>query len=265
MTFKHKLSHRLALMRDVVLIGSLALMSCKIQSRLAINDPASKVIVSPSTIVVPANRSADLYAVALDAAGDTASTEMMWTTTGGSVTETLMGGGLHRGRYQAPAAPGQYKVKARVNPGTVADSATVTVSSVSVASLTLSPATADIFVGGAQQFIATAMQQGMTYDQAVAQVRATIPASQQGKLGMTPFLQQFAPPGAQSQGAITWFRSHLGGGQPTPPPAAPATPTAGKPGAGKQVSLASAKQKHPGVPENELRRQLTEQGYTIIP
>src|SRR6267142_1217884 len=138
----------------VALVAIFALNSCKVPSRLELAEQAARVVISPSQIVVPANQDADLYAVALDAAGDTASTGMLWTTTGGSITETSLGGGKHLGRYHAPAAPGEYKVKARANPGSVADSATVTVSNVSVASLTLSPTTAGILVGAVQQFTA---------------------------------------------------------------------------------------------------------------
>src|SRR5258705_4526596 len=153
MTFTHKLSARLALLRNVALVAILAMMSCKIESRVALSDQAAKIVISPSQVVVSANQTADLYAVALDAAGDTASTGIMWSTTGGSVTETATGG-RHRGRYQPPAAPGQYQVKARANPGSAADSATVTVSNVSVASLTLPPPTAGNLVGPGQQFTA---------------------------------------------------------------------------------------------------------------
>src|SRR5690242_803621 len=147
MTFTRKLA--------VALVAVLALNSCKVPSRLELSEQAARVVISPSQIVVPANQDADLYAVALDAAGDTASTGMMWTTTGGSITDTSMGGGKRLGRHPAPAAPGQYKVKARANPGTVEDSASVTVSTVSVASLTLSPTTAGILVGATQQFAVT--------------------------------------------------------------------------------------------------------------
>jgi uncharacterized protein YjdB len=139
----------------VALVAILALNSCKVPSRLELAEQAARVVISPSQIVVPANQDADLYAVALDAAGDTTSTGMLWTATGGSITETSLGGGMHLGRYHAPDAPGQYKVKARANPGSVEDSASVTVSTVSVASLTMSPPTAGILVGATQQFTAT--------------------------------------------------------------------------------------------------------------
>src|SRR5437879_7811056 len=156
MIFKHKLSCRLAMIRDAVLVGILALISCKIPSRASLQDQPSKLIISPSSVVVPENQTADLYAVALDATGDTTNAPITWTATAGSITDTSMGA-VHRGRYKAPGAPGQYKVKAHANGGSVQDSATVTVSTVSVASLALSPSSAGIIVGRTQQFTAVPM------------------------------------------------------------------------------------------------------------
>jgi len=156
MIFKHKLSCRLAMIRDAVLVGILALISCKIPSRASLQDQPSKLIISPSSVVVPENQTADLYAVALDATGDTTNAPITWTATAGSITDTSMGA-VHRGRYRAPGAPGQYKVKAHANGGSLQDSATVTVSTVSVASLGLSPSSAGIIVGRTQQFTAVPM------------------------------------------------------------------------------------------------------------
>ncbi len=155
MTFRHKLSSRLALLRDVVLLGMFALTSCEIPSRPDLNqEHPSRVIVSPSNVVLTANQTTDLLAVALDAAGDTTSTGMMWTTTGGSVTD-IVDGLIHRGRYHAPATTGQYQVTARLNPGSAADSATVTVITVPVAAVTVSPAAATIVIGSSTQLSAT--------------------------------------------------------------------------------------------------------------
>src|SRR5437667_386481 len=153
MIFKHKLSCRLAMIRDAVLVGILALISCKIPSRASLQDQPSKLIISPSSVVVPENQTADLYAVALDATGDTTNAPITWTATAGSITDTSMGA-VHRGRYRAPGAPGQYKVKAHANGGSLQDSATVTVSTVSVASLGLSPSSATITVGTSTQLSA---------------------------------------------------------------------------------------------------------------
>jgi uncharacterized protein YjdB len=157
MTFKHKLSHRLALLRDILLAGTVAFAACKLESRASLDATASKVIVSPETLVVASNQTAEFVAVALTLAGDTATSGITWTASAGSVTDMTTGGQVHRGQYRAPSSPGQYKVKARANSGSAADSATVTVTTVAVSSVTVSPATAAIWIGGAQQFTATAM------------------------------------------------------------------------------------------------------------
>jgi uncharacterized protein YjdB len=155
MTFKHKLSHRLALMRDLLLAGTVALLACEIPSRASLEE-ASKVVISPDTLVVASNQTTDLVAVALTATGDTASSGITWTATAGTVTDTTIRNGVHRGHYRAPGTPGKYKVQARASSGSAADSATVTVTSVAVASLTVSPATATITIGAARQFTAVA-------------------------------------------------------------------------------------------------------------
>jgi len=158
MTFKHKLSHRLALIRDIFLAATVALLACELPSRTSLNESIARVIVSPETLVVSSNQTTDVVAVALTAAGDTVTSGITWTASGGSVTDsTTAGGSVHRGRYRAPSSPGQYKVKAKANSGTAADSSTVTVTSVRVASVTLSPATAAIWIGAAQQFTAAAL------------------------------------------------------------------------------------------------------------
>src|SRR5438093_3474220 len=157
MTFKHKLSNRLALLRDIVLAGTVALAACEVPSRTSLDEAVSKVIVSPETLVVSSNQTTDFVAVALTAAGDTVSSGITWTATAGSVTDAMTGNGVHKGHYSAPSSPGQYKVKAKANSGSAADSATVTVTSVAVASVSVSPATAAIWIGAAQQFTAATM------------------------------------------------------------------------------------------------------------
>src|SRR5436190_178758 len=154
MTFKHKLSNRLALLRDIVLAGTVALAACEVPSRTSLDEAVSKVIVSPETLVVSSNQTTDFVAVALTAAGDTASSGITWTASAGSVTETTTGNGVHKGHYSAPSSPGQYKVKAKANSGSAADSATVTVTPVAVAAVTISPSSATIFVGSSAQLTA---------------------------------------------------------------------------------------------------------------
>src|SRR2546427_203441 len=69
--------------------------------------------------------------------------------------DTSTNKGVHYGHYKAGAAPGSYKVIAAAQPGGKADTAVVTVSSVSVASVTVSPATATLQVGQTVQLTAT--------------------------------------------------------------------------------------------------------------
>jgi uncharacterized protein YjdB len=155
MTFKHKLSCRLALIRDAILAATVVVAACELPTRPPLADTVSRVIVTPSVVVLPTNDSIDLIAVALTATDDTVRTGLVWTASSGAFTDTTTNGGLHKGRYRPPSAPGQYKVKARN--GSASDSATVTVSTVSVASVTVSPATASVTVGAAQQFTAVLM------------------------------------------------------------------------------------------------------------
>src|SRR5438093_815821 len=156
MIFQYKLSHRLALTREILVIGTLALLACEIPTRQSLSDIVSQIIVSPSTVVVSTNQTADLVAVPLTSSGDTANAAVVWTTTGGTVSDSTMDHGVHRGRYKAPTTPGQYKVKAHSNGSSATDSATVTVTTVPVASVAVSPATAAILIGAAQQLTAVA-------------------------------------------------------------------------------------------------------------
>src|SRR5438093_11122910 len=112
MIFQYKLSHRLALTREILVIGTLALLACEIPTRQSLSDIVSRIVVSPSTVVVSTNQTADLVAVPLTSSGDTANAAVVWTTTGGTISDSTMGHVVHRGRYTSPTAPGQYKVKA---------------------------------------------------------------------------------------------------------------------------------------------------------
>src|SRR2546430_13246315 len=109
MTFKHKLSHRLALLRDIALAGTVALAACEVPSRTSLDEAVSKVIVSPETLVVSSNQTTDFVAVALTAAGDTTSSGITWTASAGSVTETTTGNAVPQGPYHETSPARQYK------------------------------------------------------------------------------------------------------------------------------------------------------------
>src|SRR5207302_8816613 len=78
-----------------------------------------------------------------------------WGAAGGAMLDTSTASGVHYAHYQAAPAPGSYQVIAAEQPGGKADTAVVTVSSVSVASVTVSPATASLQVGQTVQLTGT--------------------------------------------------------------------------------------------------------------
>src|SRR3989454_5274893 len=134
MTFKHKLSSRLALLKDRVVLASLAglvtaaIVACELPVRAT--DPGSTIadlLVSPKTLTLRQNATADFTAVGFMSTGDSASVAVSWSVTAGSIIDTSSNGKRHYGHYKAGPNPGQYKVVATGNPGGVSDTALVTV------------------------------------------------------------------------------------------------------------------------------------------
>jgi len=219
MTFKHKLSCRLALMRDIALAGTVTLAACELPTRPPETVPpgtASQVVVTPLASVLSPSQTTDLVAVALTDAGDTAATTMIWSATGGAVIDTSTTGGQHKGRYQAPSSPGHYKIIARAQNGGAADTAGVTVNPVPVATVAVTPVAAGITVGATRQFTAVALDSAgsplagrvitwSSIDPAVATVSATglaagvspgsatIVATSEGKTGSGTLTVSLAP------------------------------------------------------------------------
>src|SRR5438309_324633 len=134
MTFKHKLSSRLALLKDRVVLASLAglvtaaIVACELPVRAT--DPGSTIadlLVSPKTLTLRQNATADFTAVGFMSTGDSASVAVSWSVTAGSIIDTSSNGKRHYGHYKAGPNPGQFKVVATGSPGGVSDTAVVTV------------------------------------------------------------------------------------------------------------------------------------------
>src|SRR3989449_6118695 len=130
MTFKHKLSSRLALLKDRVVLASLAglvtaaIVACELPVRAT--DPGSTLadlLVSPKTLTLRQNATADFTAVGFMSTGDSASVAVRWSVTAGSIIDTSSNGKRHYGHYKAGPNPGQYKVVATGNPGGGSDTA----------------------------------------------------------------------------------------------------------------------------------------------
>src|SRR6184192_4764019 len=162
MTFKHKLSSRLALLKDRVVLASLAglvtaaIVACELPVRAT--DPGSTIadlLVSPKTLTLRQNATADFTAVAFMSTGDSASVAVSWSVTSGSIIDTSSNGKRHYGHYKAGPNPGQYRVVATGSPGGVSDTALVTVTVAPVSAVSVAPTAATILMGATTQLQAT--------------------------------------------------------------------------------------------------------------
>src|SRR6266699_1777881 len=157
MTFKHKLSVRLALLKDALWVAPVvALVACKQpHSLVGPGVVVTRVAVSPRQVALAPNQTARFMAVALTATGDSANVPVTWSATGGSIIDTFSTGSNHYATYQPGPTPGNYLVIATDRPATVlADTGTVTVVAMPVAQVTVSPAVASFFVGVSLQLTA---------------------------------------------------------------------------------------------------------------
>src|SRR5213082_1404124 len=157
MTFMHKLSYRLALLKDRLPIAMVTVFAC--ERPVAVTGPGggtiSHLVISPKTLTLHPNATADFTAVAFLDTGDSASVTVSWSVTSGTMVDTSSNGKRHYGHYKGGQNPGQYAVVATGNPGNVSDTAIVTVTPVPVAALNVAPAAATIAVGATIQLVAT--------------------------------------------------------------------------------------------------------------
>src|SRR5438132_10088511 len=162
MTFKHKLSCRLALMRDrwmvlsTVALALAALAACEKPISLTGPDTSAvlRLVISPKVLTLRPHQVADFTAVGLTSTGVTGSTHVSWSVTSGSMTDTSTTGDQHYARYQAGADAGAAKVVVSGRPGGIADTAIISVMPAPVASVAVSPATMSVQVGGTVQLAA---------------------------------------------------------------------------------------------------------------
>ncbi len=94
-------------------------------------------------------------AVALTPAGDTATINVTWSVTGGSIADTNTHGGRHYAGYKATQNAGRFKVVAHGSSASGSDTATITVVPAAVASVNVTPAVVSLLVGAAVQLTAT--------------------------------------------------------------------------------------------------------------
>ena len=159
MTFMHKLSRRLAMLKDAWLVVALAALGCEKPVAVALTDPNAtlRLQITPKSITLPTDGATQLMAVALTPAGDTATIDVSWSVTGGSIADTNTHGGRHYAGYKATPDAGRFKVVAHGhgNTATGSDTATITVVPAAVASVKVTPAVVSLLVGAAVQLTAT--------------------------------------------------------------------------------------------------------------
>src|SRR6266571_6584180 len=224
MTFKHKLSRRLALLKDRAVLyvaASLAAAVISCERPLATDQGAdiAALVVWPKTVTLQQNQTTDFVAVGLTTAGDTVLIPVSWSVTGGSIVDSTTSKGQHYGHYKAGTDSGTFKVVGRHLASGKSDTATAVVSPVvvPVAAVVVAPATANVTVDSTVQLVAipvdsagtalggravtwtsgapgVATVDGSGLVTGVAAGSATITATSEGKSGSAAVTVAAAPP-----------------------------------------------------------------------
>src|SRR5882762_1983114 len=115
-------------------------------------DPVAQIVVVPASTSVVTGGTQQFAAYGRRSAGDSVVLSVVWSATGGTISSS--------GLYTADATPGGYVVNASADGLT--GTATVTASSIPVASVVVSPASVSVSVGSTQQLGAMAKDAGGT-------------------------------------------------------------------------------------------------------
>src|SRR5437667_271311 len=226
MTFMHKLSRRLAMLKDRWVVFSTAalalatLSACEKPTALTGPDASAvwRLVISPKILTLRQNQTADFTAIGLTSSGNPASGGVSWTVTSGAITDTSTSNGQHYGRFQAASDTGKVVVVVReVAAARIADTAVVTGTPVPVAAVGVIPLAASVQVGGTVQLatatkdsagavlggravtwasgnLAVATVSGSGLVAGVAAGTATITATSEGKSGTATVTVTSLPP-----------------------------------------------------------------------
>ncbi len=157
MTFKHKLSRRLAMLFGMAAVAALASGACELPVTTTPPTGAAQLVVSPHAVSLALNQEVMFTAVGLTAQGDTADVDVTWSTTGGNLsgTSTSTNGRRHYGQWKNSLC-GSYTVSATAHPGGKSDAASVAVTCpVVVGSVTVAPVSAVVPQGQTTQLAVT--------------------------------------------------------------------------------------------------------------
>src|SRR5690349_5825501 len=149
--YRHKLSCRLALLRDllVLLLPVAVGLTCERPLAAPTNPPpVAQIVVVPESLSVDPAQQFQFVAYGRSAAGDSTGVAVVWSTTGGTVTS----GGM----FTADSVAGDFLVTATsAKPRLSGASSVHNRGRRPVASVTVSPATASLQVGQTAQLTAT--------------------------------------------------------------------------------------------------------------
>src|SRR5213592_4496078 len=128
MPFMHKLSRRLAMLKDrraiSVAVVVAAVASC--ERTLPITGWSANLahlVVLPPKVMLLENASTDFVVLGLTNAGDTTVVAAAWSVTGGTITDSVSANGMHYGHYRAGPQAGTFKVVAQDPSSGLTDSA----------------------------------------------------------------------------------------------------------------------------------------------
>ena len=151
MTFKHKLSRRLALLRNVVVLGAAcAVAACDLQQLLGMLNPVASVDVTPATASVAVGQVVGLVATLRDANGNALSGRVVTWASSAAAVATVDSSGVVTG-----VAVGGAMISATSEGQSGAALVSVAAVPAPVASVAVSPATASVGVGQTVQLTAT--------------------------------------------------------------------------------------------------------------
>src|SRR2546429_694830 len=119
MTFKHKLSRRLAMLKDAWLVLALAASGCEKPSTLTDPPATIRLHIAPKSVTLPTDGATQLLAVALTSAGDSTTLPVNWSVTGGSIANTSTSRVPNYADYKATSPTGVFNAIAGVAAGRV--------------------------------------------------------------------------------------------------------------------------------------------------
>ena len=152
MTFKHKLSRRLALLRDVVLLGGLVTLSgCDLRKLMGLLEGVVVTVsVDPTAPSITAGRTVQLTATPRDGSGNALTGRVVTWATDNAAVATVNGSGLVTG-----GGAGAATVTATSEGMSGVAAVTVALANAAVAAVTVTPATASVTAGQTAQLTAT--------------------------------------------------------------------------------------------------------------